>query len=811
MGAVFMRSRAELRAGLRAWIGVALLGGLAGGLVIASAAGARRTDTAYERMLAVSAPADVFVYNYPDPGLAVLDPATVEALPQVAAAARGNLFYALVGSGVAAFAPADSRFGSLIDRARIVQGRRADAGRADEVTVSFAGADEYGLALGTTIPLIPEDAPDDAPDVRASKAGFRKEASSHGVPLALQVVGIQVGPGDLPPIAVGSNLVVYGTPALHAALAQVDVGDSPVDTIAVRLDRPSDLPAFIAELERLAADRGYIQPLVRSDTVASVERAIGPLTTALWLVAGLFAASSALILGQALARQIIISEDDGPTLRAIGMRPAQIWGASMIRAGVAGIAAAAIATIVAIALSPAMPLGIARIAEPDRGIDLDALALVVGAAAVMAAIVALTALPAWRAASRGSASRLGRSVEPAGAGSVIARVGAPTSIVAGAQLAFARGRGRLSVPVRTTTIGIAVAVAALSAGLGIAASFDHMLDTPRVYGQNWDRLITNYGDGDFTPGVRALTDDPDVEAAAYGDGEEIEIEGIEIQAMALSPLRGDVLPPVVTGRRPVRADEIALGPRTLRAVDAAVGDTVSVTIAGTARPMRVVGRVVMPAPTAGEVGEQALLDYESIKPAFIDAAEEQGASIVLVRFIRGADVDHALERLKIALFPEEIRSFFDIANVAIPPQAPADVVNFGRVENLPFVLGGALGILAAAVLAHMVWSSVARRRRDLAILKTLGFGRRQIRAAVGWQASLLVIVALLAGIPAGVAAGRWAWTALADRVGILPVPRVSIPALAMLVPAALLLANIVAALPGRSAARTQPALVLRTE
>ena len=811
MGAVFMRSRAELRTGIRALIGVALLGGLAGGLVIASAAGARRTDTAYERLMADSASADVFVYNYPDPGLAVLDPATVEALPQVAAAARGNLFYALVGSGVPAFAPADTKFGGLIDRARIVEGRKARPGHADEVTVSVAGSDEYGLSLGTRIPLLPEDAPDDAPDVRMFKAELRKEAMSLGVPSALQVVGIQVGPSDLPPISTGSNLVVYGTPALHTALAHVDLGDSAVDTIAVRLDRPSDVPAFIAELERLAADRGYIQPLIRSDTVASVERAIGPLTTALWLVAGLFAVTSALILGQALSRQTITSEDDAPTLRAIGMRPAQIWGAGMIRAAAAGIAAAAIAVIVAIALSPAMPLGIARIAEPDPGIRFDALTLGAGAAAVMAAILALTALPAWRAASRGATSELGGPAEPAVAGSVMARIGAPTAIVAGAQLAFARGRGRLSVPVRTTTIGIAVAVAALSAGLGIAASFDHMLGTPRVYGQTWDRLITNYGEGDFTPGVRGLIDDPEIAAAAYGDAEEIEIEGTELQAMALSPLRGDVFPPVLTGRRPSRADEIALGGRTLRALDAAVGDTVDVTIGGTARPMRVVGRVVMPEPTAGEVGEQALLDYETIKSSFVEADEEQGSSIVLVRFALGADIDRGLERLEVALFPEETRSFFDIDDIALEPQAPVDVVNFGRVENLPFVLGGALGVLAASVLAHMVWSSVARRRRDLAILKTLGFGRGQIRAAVGWQASLLVIIALLVGIPVGVAAGRWAWTALADRVGILPVPRVSVPALAMLVPAALLLANLVAALPGRSAARTQPALVLRAE
>ena len=280
--------------------------------------------------------------------------------------------------------------------------------------------------------------------------------------------------------------------------------------------------------------------------------------------------------------------------------------------------------------------------------------------------------------------------------------------------------------------------------------------------------------------------------------------------MALSPLRGDVFPPVLTGRRPSRADEIGLGGRTLGALDAAVGDTVNVTIGGTARPIRVVGLV--DAGTDRRRGRRASPPRLRVGQALVPRGRRRARRQHRSRSFRlGADIDRGLERLEIALFPEETRSFFDIADIALEPQAPADVVNFGRVENLPFVLGGALGVLAASVLAHMVWSSVARRRRDLAILETLGFGRGQIRAAVGWQASLLVMVALLVGVPVGVAAGRWAWTALADRVGILPVPRVSVPALAMLVPAALLLANLVAALPGRSAAPTQPALVLRAE
>jgi predicted lysophospholipase L1 biosynthesis ABC-type transport system permease subunit len=51
---------------------------------------------------------------------------------------------------------------------------------------------------------------------------------------------------------------------------------------------------------------------------------------------------------------------------------------------------------------------------------------------------------------------------------------------------------------------------------------------------------------------------------------------------------------------------------------------------------------------------------------------------------------------------------------------------------------------------------VRRRRRDLAILKILGFRRRQVAGAVAWQATSCTMAALALGLPLGVAAGRWA-------------------------------------------------------
>ena len=75
----------------------------------------------------------------------------------------------------------------------------------------------------------------------------------------------------------------------------------------------------------------------------------------------------------------------------------------------------------------------------------------------------------------------------------------------------------------------------------------------------------------------------------------------------------------------------------------------------------------------------------------------------------------------------------------------------------------------------------------------------------------LAIIGLVLGVPLGIAAGRWLWALFADQVGIPPSVAVPLAAALILPPATLLLANLIAALPGRAAAKTQPAVVLRTE
>jgi ABC-type antimicrobial peptide transport system permease subunit len=98
------------------------------------------------------------------------------------------------------------------------------------------------------------------------------------------------------------------------------------------------------------------------------------------------------------------------------------------------------------------------------------------------------------------------------------------------------------------------------------------------------------------------------------------------------------------------------------------------------------------------------------------------------------------------------------------------------------------------------------------VLKALGLTRAQLRGAVAWEATALAAAALLVGVPAGIVAGRLAWAAFATGAGVAPQATIALPVVLLAVPAVtLLLANLIAAFPGRVAARLRPASVLRTE
>jgi putative ABC transport system permease protein len=108
-------------------------------------------------------------------------------------------------------------------------------------------------------------------------------------------------------------------------------------------------------------------------------------------------------------------------------------------------------------------------------------------------------------------------------------------------------------------------------------------------------------------------------------------------------------------------------------------------------------------------------------------------------------------------------------------------------------------------------TSVRRRQRDFAILRALGFTSWQVRGTLCWQALTLAGIALLIGVPAGIACGRLCWQVFAYQLGITPVVALPAAVLSIMAVSWLAAAAVIAALPGETATRNPPARLLHSE
>ena len=108
-------------------------------------------------------------------------------------------------------------------------------------------------------------------------------------------------------------------------------------------------------------------------------------------------------------------------------------------------------------------------------------------------------------------------------------------------------------------------------------------------------------------------------------------------------------------------------------------------------------------------------------------------------------------------------------------------------------------------------TSVRNRRRDVAVLRSLGADASWITRVVHWQATTFSLVPLVLGAPLGLIAGRLVFEAFANALG--PVPAASWPYVLLAGGAAgtRALANAVAPVPARRARRLAAAPLLTAE
>ena len=797
----------RIRAGLRAWrvpASLTLVTALMGAVVLAALAGAFRTDTAVSRFLQYAGPTE---------GQVEADSRTMDkiaALPSVAYTVRAALmlaFPAVAGGRTAVPAPNQSQVITYAwihippqARAIIVAGRPAVLSRPGEVMLNEAAARALNARTGSVI----------------HPRGYRPDQYQevvNGAVLpakvvlpAVRVVGIFRTPADLtenPEITSGvtfaGNAAIYATPAFyHKYAASVGSG---VGLLFHLKHGAAGLQAFKDQVKRLFGDRALVEPGDDDSTAAvAAQRGTSLQALALLLFGVIVALAMLIIVAQNVARHTHITSGDFATLRALGFSPRQLFLVGLAPGALAAAAGMALAVPVAYGLSVFTPIGLARRAETSPGLSFNA-AILLGGATVLTVLLtgptALTALRVAKSMAGASAARTARH------GTRIARwmagAGFPPTSVAGTRLAFEPGRDRTAVPVRSAIFGMAVALAAVMAAVVFASSLAHVINDSVIAGWKWDVTVGNPHSGDLggqiEPGLR---DDPDVAgftATAMLD-EPLPLDGRPVSVVGLQSVTGDVAPPVLAGRLPHAPDEIALAGRELRALHKHIGSLITARGAHGPVTLHIVGQIVLSPEITNEqvpLGSGAVMTLAGAQ-ALSSTPLARNVFPVQLRTPSQAAVTHLKRQ-----FP----------GVVLPAVTPPEMRDLRGVNSPPLALALLLTLLAIGTITHALITSVRRRGRDLAILKTIGFTPRQIRTTVAWQATAIAATSLIIGLPLGIAAGRLAWTLLAAQFGITPAPVIS-PLVIAAFPATLLLANAAAALPARTA-HIQPATLLKTE
>jgi len=183
-----------------------------------------------------------------------------------------------------------------------------------------------------------------------------------------------------------------------------------------------------------------------------------------------------------------------------------------------------------------------------------------------------------------------------------------------------------------------------------------------------------------------------------------------------------------------------------------------------------------------------------------DAVQSSLGTVVLVRATPGVAGNAALTQY-VGKYP----------TLTYRPAKPTVLVNFGESVNFPLLFALALSVFGAATVLHLLLVSVARRRVEAGLLKALGFVRRQVAAAVCWQATVVALIGIAVGAPLGIATGKVLWRVFATNFGVVPVAVVEPVLIAALAVGVLAGANLLAAVPALLAARSQPARLLRAE
>lgn len=795
-----------LRTHWRTTFGVALVIALAGGLSLATLAGARRTASAFSRFLVAADASDLTVGLAPvgddvtPPDIIARTDPLLEAAARLPGVERTSTYLGLNSMYLAAeggrpqpdtpevIGSLDGRY-TETDRLTLLRGRLPDPDRPDEVLVNAAAVERYDLALGSTgdLAVIAGELEDVATSDVIASHGFR-------------VVGVgllpeQVLRDEYDTDGYGAG-VMFTTPALvRRYLEQAP----PYRFQALHLSDDANVSTVIEAYEGLAGDDFGLVVSSTAEQRVAAQLALRPIVVAL-TVFGILSALAALALGGLGAiRAVTVAAGDVSVLRAIGVGRT----GTLLTVGLPALAGVLVGTtgavFVAIALSQLFPIGPVRDVEPERGVDFDPVAVLGGAGLVfvLLVLVVLIGTAVTARARRSDSATPPRRPSRLAVVVGLAAVGPAASI--GVREGLGVGTAQARTAIRPTLVSNTLSVVAVVATLTFGASIDGLLDTPDRYGWPADRaLLASSGYIPLPPATaEALRDVPDVRAVAVASYASVRLGGRTVSGMGLEPASGTTAVTVLEGRLPAADDEVALGVNTARAIGGVGTD-----FDDPAGATTVVGVVALPA--IGQVSHPSMAQGAVLTPDGLSARNAAAfPAVAFVEFVDGADEQAAAARSRARL-----AGLLEVpvdAVVTYDALRPAELVEVDSAKATAFGLAALLAAAAIVALGITLSASVRQRRSQLAVLAALGFDRRDLRRSVRWQTGSLTGVALLLGVPLGIMAGRTSWTAFADQIGVLPEPIVPVVLVGATIVAIAIVAIMVGERPARAAARSRPA------
>jgi ABC-type lipoprotein release transport system permease subunit len=793
------------------WRSLLLLGVLAGltsSFAMAAAAGARRTDTALTRLESVTRSADAIVFTSQ---VQVFHPQwrKLEHQPEVLALAPWDLLFGFVSGqpGGVLFASDDGRWGSLVDRPIVLEGRMYNPKADNEMVIDQQVAASEDLHVGDVVPFHAYSP--DQPQTEGQPAGPS---------IKLKVVGIVRDTDEFlftpGPIVSPGVVAHYRDRMLVAPNAMVRIRPAHGGVGALRTDVDRLIAPNVPVLDLQSAGR-------RVTTTLSVEN------FALWVLALAIALAGGLLVAQMLSRSVSLIGEDTRPLRALGFTRADVSVGSLLAHGSVFVVTIAVALLGAIALSPLFPIGLGRQIDPDPGVHADWTVLGAGLVLTLVLLIGSTVLMTVSTLSREARHAVGRR----SAVTAWLRRTAPLPVSLGVTAAFERAPGARGTPVRPALVGAIVGVLGVISALTVDHGIHHALANPQLAGVTWAVSVAPPPQDVTSTGVsRALL----VQLAhAVPDGSTavvrrdlVDVDGVGVPAFSIvdhSDRAGAISLVTVSGRIPKADDEAAIGPATAKQIDVRVGDWVR--IANGAR-VRVVGEALFPSDVHAEFDEGLWLlpkEFDTVVPPSTPANSDEA---VALRFSNDGDQEssalHAAEVVQetgsMPPTPVLDRLITELGGPTSllyqntePAGVPLELVNLDDVAEIPLLLSVFLALLALAALSFVLVASGRARQEEFAVLRALGLGTSASRSIVYWQATSIAVVGLVIGVPLGIVVGRWGWGEVTARVPLVYLAPTALLVVGLAIPGAVFLANFVAILPAHRVSSLRAAEALRTE